>query len=260
MQNFQGKSALDAEIRRGASPSRRKLCANAVNANCPDKCSLVFRSQSCARMVSNMGSGLPNEQEGSVNRIAPRYVFEKRIRISVQRVSENLVMEGWTRDIGEGGLSAFVARDLMVGEHVTLEIPLAPLRSLSIPAKIASRLGTHYGFQFIALSPEQRADIQSEVRNRPEINPYKRLAGGETRRDQYEADARVTAAKQETIQNTNSFADRARLLIKRGYTPKVAVELVLHEVEMEHPHNPRIMERARAEAEDFLKRVRRGLI
>lgn len=124
-----------------------------------------------------MGSGSPNEQEGSVNRITPRYAFEKRIRISVQRVSENVVMEGWTRDISEGGLSAFVARDLMVGEHVTLEVPLASLRSLSIPAKIASRLGTQYGFQFTALSPEQRADIQSEVRNRPEISPYKRLAG-----------------------------------------------------------------------------------
>ena len=207
-----------------------------------------------------MGSGSPNEQEGSVNRIMPRYAFEKRIRISVQQVSENLVMEGWTRDISEGGLSAFVARDLMVGEHVTLEVPLASLRSLSIPAKIASRLGTQYGFQFTALSPDQRTDIQSEVRNRPEISPYKRLAGENTRGDQYEADTTVAAAKQETIQNTNSFADRARLLVKRGYTPKVAVELVLHEVEMEHPRNPRIMEKARAEAEDFLMRVRRGLI
>ena len=193
-------------------------------------------------------------------RITPRYVFEKRIRISVHRVSENLVMEGWTRDIGEDGLSAFVARDLSVGEHVTLEVPVAPLRSLSIPAKIASRLGTQFGFQFTALSPEQRADIQSEIRNRPEINPDKQLVGENTREDQYEAETRVSAAKQETIQNTNSFADRARLLIKRGYTPKVAVELVLHEVEMEHPRNPRIRERARADAEDFLLRVRRGLI
>jgi len=169
-------------------------------------------------------------------------------------------MEGWTRDISEGGLSAFVAHDLMVGEHVTLEVPLARLRSLSIPAKIASRLGTQYGFQFTALSPEQRADIQSEVRNRPEINPYKRLARESTREDQCETETRVSPAKQETIQNTNSFADRARLLVKRGYTPRVAVELVLHEVEMEHPHNPRIMETARADAEDFLMRVRRGLI
>ena len=207
-----------------------------------------------------MGSGSPNEQEGSVNRITPRYALEKRIRISVQRVSENLVMEGWTRDISEGGLSAFVARDLMVGEHVRLEIPLAPLRSLSIPAKIASRLGTQYGFQFTALSPEQRADIQSEVRNCPEINPYKRLGGENTRGDQYEADTRVAAARQETVENTISFADRARLLIKRGYTPKVAVELVLHELEMEHIRNPRMVEKARAEAEDFLMRVRRGLI
>jgi hypothetical protein len=50
------------------------------------------------------------------------------------------------------------------------------------------------------------------------------------------------------------------MLIKRGYTPKVAVELVLQETEVEHRHDPRIMERARADAEDFLQRARKGLI
>jgi hypothetical protein len=34
-----------------------------------------------------------------------------------------------------------------------------------------------------------------------------------------------------------AFADRARLLIKRGYSPKVAVELVLHEMEFEQGNN-----------------------
>ena len=52
----------------------------------------------------------------------------------------------------------------------------------------------------------------------------------------------------------------ARMLIKRGYTPKVAVELVLHEMEFEHGNDSRMMEKARAEAEDFLLRVGKGLI
>jgi hypothetical protein len=50
------------------------------------------------------------------------------------------------------------------------------------------------------------------------------------------------------------------MLIRLGYTPKVAVELVLHEMEFEHRNNSRMMEKARVDAEDFLLKVRKGLI
>ena len=47
------------------------------------------------------------------------------------------------------------------------------------------------------------------------------------------------------------------MLITRGYTPKVTV-VVTQETEVEHGNDPRIMERARADAEDFLQRARKG--
>jgi len=50
------------------------------------------------------------------------------------------------------------------------------------------------------------------------------------------------------------------MLVKRGYKPKVAAELVLHEMEFEQGNNPRMMEKARGDAEDFLLKVRKGLI
>jgi hypothetical protein len=50
------------------------------------------------------------------------------------------------------------------------------------------------------------------------------------------------------------------MLIKRGYKPKVAVELVLYEMEIEHGRDRTYMEKTRADAEDFLMRVRKGLI
>jgi hypothetical protein len=50
------------------------------------------------------------------------------------------------------------------------------------------------------------------------------------------------------------------MLIKRGYTPKVAVELVLHEMEFEQGKNSKRMEKARTDADDFLRRARQGLI
>ena len=71
-----------------------------------------------------------------------------------------------------------------------------------------------------------------------------------------EAEPSLSAVKQETKPSAaaTTLADRARVLIKRGYTPKVAVELVLQETEVEHGNDPRIMERARADGEDFLQR------
>ncbi len=75
------------------------------------------------------------------------------------------------------------------------------------------------------------------------------------------AETRFSSAKQEPKRDAGTaLADRARMLVKRGYTPKVAVELVLHETEVEHGNDARIMEKARADAEEFLQRARKGLI
>ena len=90
---------------------------------------------------------------------------------------------------------------------------------------------------------------------------YDRLAAAKFREHQCEAESSFSTANQEPKPKSGTaFADRARELIKRGYTPKVAVELVVHEVAFEHGNDPRILEKARAEAEDFLLRARRGLI
>ena len=91
---------------------------------------------------------------------------------------------------------------------------------------------------------------------------YDRLAAVKFREHKCEVETRLSATKQETKPTAaaTAFAQRARVLIKKGYTPKVAVELVLQETEVEHGNDPRIMERARADAEDFLERVRKGLI
>ena len=90
---------------------------------------------------------------------------------------------------------------------------------------------------------------------------YDRLAAAKFREHQCESGTNFFAAEQETkLDPAAPFSVRARTLIRRGYTPKVAVELVLHEMEFEHGSDSAMMKKARAEAEDFLQRVRRGLI
>lgn len=56
------------------------------------------------------------------------------------------------------------------------------------------------------------------------------------------------------------FVDRARMLIRGGYKPKDAVELVLQDMALECRNHPGVMEKAHADAEDFLLKIRKGLI
>jgi len=104
-----------------------------------------------------------------VNRIAPRYSFELRIRVRLQHGDQTRVVGGWARDISETGVGAFVAEKLGIGKDVILEIPLAKTVKLTVPAKVARSLGTEYGFTFTALSAEQRAHILSAVQGKVAI-------------------------------------------------------------------------------------------
>ena len=58
----------------------------------------------------------------------------------------------------------------------------------------------------------------------------------------------------------DSFAQRARSLVLRGFKPKDAADITLQEILLEHRNDPKMMVQARADAEDFLRRVRDGLI
>jgi hypothetical protein len=93
------------------------------------------------------------------------------------------------------------------------------------------------------------------------LGAYHRLAAVKFREHECEPETSLSAAKQEIKRDTDTtFAERAGMLIMRGYKLKDAVELVLQETATEHSNDPRIMNKAHADAEDFLLRVRRGLI
>lgn len=90
----------------------------------------------------------------SVNRIAARYVFESRILIRFCRGSQKLVVQGWARELSESVLGAFVGKKLVIGELVTLQIPIGASRKDVIAANVSCPVGTQYGFQFTVPSAE----------------------------------------------------------------------------------------------------------
>ncbi|HZQ24835.1 MAG TPA: hypothetical protein VFA89_18750 [Terriglobales bacterium] len=66
--------------------------------------------------------------------------------------------------------------------------------------------------------------------------------------------------KETRFADGQTFAERVRKLIMRGFKPKDAVELTLQEISFEHQHEPKVIQQAQIEAEEFLWRVRQGLI
>src|SRR5271157_133126 len=100
-----------------------------------------------------------------------------------------------------------------------------------------------------------RFPVPTLLSGKEAVAAYDRLAAMKFREHTCEAETSPSAAIQETKRRADTpFAERARTLVKRGYTPKVAVDLVLQETEVEHGNDPRVMAKARADGEDFLQR------
>jgi hypothetical protein len=115
-------------------------------------------------------------KQAKARRIVPRYPFEARFKIRIDRPKGPLETEGWARDLSESGLCAFVATQIKLGEFATLRIPLGHARELVLPAKVTRIVGTEYGFQFTALSAEQRDQILGAVADKTPI-PYQATSG-----------------------------------------------------------------------------------
>jgi len=84
---------------------------------------------------------------------------------------------------------------------------------------------------------------------------YDRLAAGKFRQHLCE-DHRPRLAQGEI----RSFTVRVRKLVAQGFKPKDAVEILLQEVSLETNNDPEILQQARSDGEDFLRRVREGLV
>jgi hypothetical protein len=86
-------------------------------------------------------------------------------------------------------------------------------------------------------------------------NAYDRLAAAHFG----EHDCTKYARRAKTSER-ESVAQRARNLVVRGFRPKDAVEITLREIKFEHRDDPTVIEKAQVEAEEFLRRVKEGLI
>jgi hypothetical protein len=59
---------------------------------------------------------------------------------------------------------------------------------------------------------------------------------------------------------TQNFEARARKLVLRGFKPKDAADITMQEIVFENRSDPKITAKVKKEAEEFLRRVKGGLI
>lgn len=142
--------------------------------------------------------------------ISPRHRFEARVSISVQRGEQKLNLQGWVRDLSESGLRAFVADALLPNESVTFELALSDTGNQAIPATVMRALGTDYGFQFTALSAEQRHQIRAKLSELPSFQDRKVELSGHSRKSSFRPRFRLA-----DVSNNLKDKSRTRLLICR---------------------------------------------
>ena len=86
---------------------------------------------------------------------------------------------------------------------------------------------------------------------------YDRIAAAKFRTHKCESETSIPSVKENVDQ---TFANRARMLVKQGYKPKDAVDLTLQETAIEYRNDPKVMQKAQVDADEFLLKLRKGLI
>jgi hypothetical protein len=109
-----------------------------------------------------MSQRAPGSQPASrPTRRYPRYPLDARIVASVFRAGTHTSLWGRSCELGEDGIGGTLSGDLEVGEVVAMEFSVpGGAHSLKIRAAVRYRDGFRCGFEFLAMSEEQREMIR----------------------------------------------------------------------------------------------------
>jgi len=90
-----------------------------------------------------------------------RYPADIRIDAQVFRPSGTVSLWGRSSEIGEDGIGGTLTEEVEPGEVVSMEITL-PMSNCSMKfrALVRYRIGLRHGFEFLALSREQKAALR----------------------------------------------------------------------------------------------------
>lgn len=101
----------------------------------------------------------PNAGKKGVRRF-PRYPADFRMSVQIFRPTGSLSLWGLCSELGEDGISGTLTGELKLGEVVSMEISAPAIgHPLKLRAIVRYCDGLRHGFEFLALSQEQREDL-----------------------------------------------------------------------------------------------------
>jgi c-di-GMP-binding flagellar brake protein YcgR len=99
-----------------------------------------------------------------------RHRLESRLLVTEARQGSTRAVQGRIRDLSEGGVGCFVAGDLEPGQIVVVEFPLPKGRQdLVLRARVLRHAASHYGFEFLQVSPTVLEEIREACEALPAI-------------------------------------------------------------------------------------------
>lgn len=102
-----------------------------------------------------------------------RYALDCPLSLTIYRSGHKRELWGRAADISEGGVAATLSEMLEVGEIALIRVEVEE-ETLSLRAEVRYRRGHFCGFEFLAMSRDQREAIQAlckRLRPIPVVNP-----------------------------------------------------------------------------------------
>jgi hypothetical protein len=89
----------------------------------------------------------------------PRYPADMRISLQVFRPTGTVSLWGRSTELGEDGIGGTLTGEVEPGEVVSLELSLPAAYPMKLRALVRYRSGLRHGFEFLALSSEQKETL-----------------------------------------------------------------------------------------------------
>jgi hypothetical protein len=101
----------------------------------------------------------------------PRYRADFRVTVSYLLGNRHHKIEGHCRDLSQAGIGILLAEDLGVGEVVGLNFLFPGSEVLwEVRAVVRYRRGYQYGFEFLALTAEQRTLLGNYLIDKEQVD------------------------------------------------------------------------------------------
>lgn len=113
-----------------------------------------------------MAAAQKRDWEGTSRRRVPRFELQAPVDVTVMRSGMPNTVPGRSTNLGERGVAAVIAGELVSGETVEIELKLSPTAEpLCMHAIVRYQDEQRCGLEFVAMTPEQRAVIREWARD-----------------------------------------------------------------------------------------------